>query len=271
MRKKTFAAIIAVLGGSLGLHRFYLRQPMHGFFYLFLTFIGIQFIGLPAAALLGLVDAVMFLLMDKRAFDLKYNKGVQQQTQSRKRQRQRSTRRTNQRTQRYETRKSSKSPYQKMPRNVSVPKAAKKNPFKITGIKKYKDYEFDEAIEDFKRALEMSPRDISLHFNLACAYSQTEQTDKSLYHLSKSVAFGFKDFEKIKTHDDLAYVRIQEEFEAFEQNGFRIADTKTKRVEKEEEKEDDVLLEQLKRLVALREKGLITEKEYAEARKKLMH
>jgi len=269
MRNKTFAAIIAVFGGSLGLHRFYLKQPMHGFFYLFLTFSAFSFVGLPAAAALGFIDAIMFLLMDQKTFDAKYNKGAQRQTQTRRTRTSR-TSRTNQREQRYETRRTKKAPYQRMPRNVSVPKAAKKNPFKITGIKKYKDYEFEEAIADFKKAIEMSPRDVSLHFNLACAYSQTEQTDKSLYHLSKAVAFGFKDFEKIKTHDDLAYVRIQEEFEAFEENGFRIAETKTKKVEEEVEKQDDVLLEQLKRLVALREKGLITEKEYAEARRKLM-
>jgi len=226
---------------------------------------------MPAAAFIGLIDAVMFMLMDKKTFDAKYNKGTQQQQQRRRRTTStRNNRRANPREQQYETRRSRKSPYQKMPRNIAVPKAAKKNPFKITGIKKSKEYEFDEAIEDFKKAIEMSPRDVSLHFNLACAYSQTEQADKALYHLSKATAFGFKDFEKIKTHDDLAYVRIQEEFEAFEQNGFRIAETQKKAIAEEVEKEDDVLLEQLKRLVALREKGLITEKEYAEARRKLM-
>jgi len=40
--------------------------------------------------------------------------------------------------------------------------------------------------------------------------------------LDKATALGFSDFGKIKTHDALAYLRIQDEFEDFEKNRYRI-------------------------------------------------
>ena len=34
--------------------------------------------------------------------------------------------------------------------------------------------------------------------------------------------FGFKDFRKIKAHDAFAYLRIQDEFDEFAANGYRL-------------------------------------------------
>ena len=48
------------------------------------------------------------------------------------------------------------------------------NPYKKSGVEKYKEYEYEGAIEDFKKALEIDPKDIPTHFNIACAYSLTE-------------------------------------------------------------------------------------------------
>ena len=119
----------------------------------------------------------------------------------------------------------------------------------------------------FRRALEIDKNDIASHFNIACAYSLTEQPKKSLQHLHNAVQYGFKDFEKIKTHDDLAFVRIQPEFEAFEQNHFQLPD-QVKEIPIQE-KQDDQLLNQLKKLAELRDKGLITEEEYVKEKSKL--
>ena len=155
-----------------------------------------------------------------------------------------------------------------MPRSQKATAA----PFLQSGIKKYKDFELEEAIEDFKKGLEISPRDIALHFNIACAYSLTEQKEKAFQHLDQAVEFGFSDFEKIKTHDDLAYVRIQPEFDTFAEAGFRLTQPP---VQPEEtpagpEQTDDKLLSQLKRLAELRDKGLITENEFVAEKQKLM-
>ena len=112
---------------------------------------------------------------------------------------------------------------------------------------KYKDFDLDEAIEDFKKGLDINPNDIALHFNLACAYSLTEKKELCYSHLAKAVSLGFNDFERIVSHDDLAYMRIQPEFESFKASGFRdIGGMKTNKsagpIVKEAEKQDDVLL-----------------------------
>ncbi len=158
-------------------------------------------------------------------------------------------------------------------RRRSVPQRKRANPYKQSGIKKYKDFDLKAAIEDFNKGLEIEPNDVALHFNLACAYSLTEKADKAYYHLDQAVKNGFKDFNKIKTHDDLAYVRIQPEFEAFENNGFQVVEeSETPQLEapKQDLLQDDLLLSQLNRLQELKDKGLITEKEYSIEKQKLM-
>lgn len=71
----------------------------------------------------------------------------------------------------------------------------KSNPYKASGIKKYKDFDLEDAIMDFKKGLELSPTDVAWHFNLACAYSLTEK-HPSYHHLSLAVGNGLKDVEK---------------------------------------------------------------------------
>ena len=63
--------------------------------------------------------------------------------------------------------------------------------------------------EDFKKGLDIEPNDIALNFNIACAYSLTENKNLAFQHLAKAVNLGFNDYERILTHDDLAFVRIQ--------------------------------------------------------------
>jgi hypothetical protein len=126
--------------------------------------------------------------------------------------------------------------------------------------------------------LNINPDDIAVHFNLACAYSLTEQKDKGYTHLSKAVELGFQDFDKILTHDDLAYLRIQKEFEGFKQSGFRNiqytpVENTTKTTDKtsdNKEPMDDVLLSQLNKLVELKNKGILSEVEFDLERKKLL-
>jgi len=66
MKDKTLAGLLALILGTLGVHRFYLGQPKLGILYLILLFTGIS-------AILGLIDAVMFLTMNQEDFDEKYN------------------------------------------------------------------------------------------------------------------------------------------------------------------------------------------------------
>ncbi len=160
---------------------------------------------------------------------------------------------------------------QREPEPVPQPKyRAKSNPFKKTGIQKYKDYDMEGAIDDFKKGLDIDPRDIALHFNLAAAYSLTEDKEKGYFHLSEAVKHGFKDFEKIDTHDDLAYLRIQEEFDDFKAKGYKYTSAAKNAPVNEAEVTDDVLLSQLNKLAEMRKKGLLSQGEFILEKEKLL-
>ena len=144
----------------------------------------------------------------------------------------------------------------------------KDNPYKKSGMEKYKEYDYKGAIEDFEKALTIDNQDIATHFNIACAYSIMEEKEKSFFHLSKAVELGYSDTEKIKTHDALAYLRIQDEFESFVQNGYKLKTGTSSQQEQISSNND--LLEQLNKLAELREKGLLTQEEFELQKKKLL-
>ncbi|NNE29269.1 MAG: hypothetical protein HKN16_06515 [Saprospiraceae bacterium] len=144
-----------------------------------------------------------------------------------------------------------------------------RNPFKKSGVDKFKDYDYDGAIEDFKRALQIEQRDKAVHFNLACAYSLTEQKDLAFEHLANAVSLGFNDYEKIKSHDALAFLRIQDEFESFIEGNYRWPVRGSQKTEKKPMDRPD-LLQQLNQLEKLRDKGLLSKEEFAIQRKKLL-
>lgn len=252
MRDKNIAGVLALFFGWLGLHRFYLRQTALGVFSVLFFWTGIPF-------LVGLIDALVFFTMDKDEFDIKYNRNFVKVIRREKRH--------------YRVREPERK-IRETPRPSSKKRenAAKAATHKTAGIQKFKDYDYEGAIEEFQKAIELSPEDITLHFNLACSYSLTEQTEKSFYHLDKAVELGFNDFNKIKTHDALAFIRIQPEFEAFEKNNFRrIPDVKTVREEVLDLNQTGDLLEQLQRLGELRERGLLSDEEFAREKKKLLN
>lgn len=263
MKDKTLTGLLSLFLGWVGVHRFYLGQTKLGILYVILLFTGIS-------AILGLIDAVIFLTMDQQDFDDKYNSNEASYERTARRRRRTSPqgRRNNQHPQYIDHRKQSKDPRRKPP--VA---SRKKNPFKLSGIQKYKDYDFEGSIEDFKKALAVNSTDVAVHFNLACAYSITEQAAKSLNHLDLAVKNGFVDFDKIKEHDALAYLRIQDEFEGFVKNGYCL-DTPMKAEPSptimEEPSISTDLLEQIKKLGELREKGFLTEEEFSAQKRRLL-
>lgn len=288
MKEKNLAAVLAFFGGSVGLHRFYLGQVGLGILYLIIS---------PIALILGVIDAIVLLSMDQQTFDAKYNKTqynpaqparqataqqrpmTDRERRHEQRERERAMReqrrRESQRATRTQAPTSSYAPPRPAPPvNDGVAE-------RQAGLRYFKDFEYDRAIIAFERALEKNPADVASHFNIACSYSCEEDADKAFYHLDRAVALGFADFERIRNHDSLAFLRVQPRFEAFEASGYRLApDRSAEEVVLENPIKDealvelpeinDDLLEQLQRLATLREKGLLTEGEFATQKKRLL-
>lgn len=268
MRNKYVAAVLAFVGGMFGLHKFYLRDTGAGIFYIFLMIMTSEVF--PVSLLLGVIDGLRYLMMPPEEFDRKFNKQYKRAPSG-----------VNQRKRRQQETYEERRP-QPTPRNRNSPQprrapAVRSNPFKKSGLKKYKEYEIEEAIEDFKKGLKIEPNDIALHFNLACAYSLMENKEEAFNHLSLAVQNGLKDVERIGTHDDLAYLRIQPEFDEYKSSGFQMSPKLDADVNDEAPSSspqgapmDDLLLAQLNRLMELRKKGVLTEQEFVRERKKIL-
>jgi hypothetical protein len=72
-KSKTTTALLALLLGGLGVHRFYLGTWGWGIIYIVLLLVGVAS-GLPyVAAALGVCEAIRFFLMKQANFDAKYN------------------------------------------------------------------------------------------------------------------------------------------------------------------------------------------------------
>jgi TM2 domain-containing membrane protein YozV len=251
-KKRTTAAALAFCGGALGLHKFYLGETGTGIFYIILSWMLLGMFRIPFTVFIGIIDSLRILSMSDEKFDDKYNKRL-------RRARHRATAKS-------ETLRKNTKSYQYNERKKRV----RKNPFKISGKKKYEDYDLEEAIKDYEQALTISPDDADIHFDMAAIYSLLEKKDKSFFHIQRAQESGFKKTDKILEMDDFAFLRIQKEFDEFKENGFRFEKAKQIESPKEDLLQDDLLLSQLNKLKTLRERGLLSEKEFLYEKEKLL-
>jgi TM2 domain-containing membrane protein YozV len=260
-KSRLIAAALAFFGGSLGIHKFYLDKVGPGFFYLFLTFVIFSGVKFPFTFLLGLMDAVKLLSMNDKVFDEEYNQG-QHRASERDRSGRRIERENNKSSKEIEKMESKRKRY-----NYSKSKSA--NPFIKSGDRKYKEYDLIGAAKDFTQALELNPDDVDVNFKLAAVHSLMENKEKSFYYLEESIRLGYKDYEKIKSIDDLAYLRIQPEYENFVSRGYKRDTALNIESPKQDLLADDALLSQFNKLKDLRDRGLLSDKEYAYEKEKL--
>jgi TM2 domain-containing membrane protein YozV len=273
MKNKTTAAILSLFLGVFGVQFFYLGRTGLGIFMCMLS----TFAGKPGiAAFVGLISFIVLLTKSDNEFNRKYNKtwwkaqqnqggqdqyAAQQAAQQQRAQQQQARRQAEEQAQqqnreaRARMRPTAPPQYQKpSPSTVSQKEALKQS-----ALAKFKDFDYQGATDDFGMALAIDPSDVAVHWNLCCCYSLLEQKELSFYHLQKSTELGFKDYEKIKSHDALAFLRVQPEFENFARNGFKMA----------QDMEHSDILQQLRDLTARRENGLLSEKEFADMSRKL--
>jgi len=278
MKSKKITAFLAFFFGMIGVHRFYLNQRFRGIIYFIASVFtmmltveeGVPFIIIPA--LVVLIDAILFTVMPKEEFDARYNKGYQ--------------------TASY-TRRSYRQPERPLPfaaapaPPISTRSKKKENPFKKSGIAKYKDYDYEGAIEDFQKALRFKYEDPAVHFNIACCYSINEDIDQAMFHLDKSIEFGFVQLDRVHDHPALAFTRTSEIFETFVKQGYRL-NLQTNGVPQPVPAVEEIqvelpqavaseqgtplpgLLDQISRLGELKEKGVLTEEEFEAQKQRIL-
>jgi tetratricopeptide (TPR) repeat protein len=147
---------------------------------------------------IAILDAVLLMAMSKTDFDQKYNrpKGKAARRFRQPARGQRTLHRT--------------------------PERKEGDPAIVRGIKLYRREHYQEAIFEFKRALEEDPQSAAAHFNLACCYSILHNAEEAYEHLAQAVELGFDDRERLLTHEALSYLHRRSDFAAFRDNGFRL-------------------------------------------------
>lgn len=104
-------------------------------------------------------------------------------------------------------------------RNHPIPygngSAVQESAYLKAGIKALRAYDLPEAEQQLTTGLRSDPKNPQLYFYLACVYSLQEKKKPAFDNLVKALDNGLVDRQQIATEDGLAYIRIEEEFEAF--------------------------------------------------------
>ena len=127
--------------------------------------------------------------------------------------------------------------------------------------KHFKNKNYNEAITIYKKVLALAPKDPVIHSNLAAAYSLTKQKEEAFNHLSKSVKYGYNNFRRITDSKSFEWLRNQPEFNNFVTNGYTFVPDSS----------DRSYISELKELIDLKEKGIISEKDFETLKNKIIH
>ncbi len=255
-KSKTVAMWLAIFGGAIGLQWFYLGKIFMALTYIFLLvkLSSVTVFGMPLVIFLSLLNAIRFFQMDPERFDRKYNRRWLRAEKKR-----RTERRDKPDTQWKEKTKKSRRKTQKRSRNNSnrIKKQLKQ------AYVSFREMDLKTSEENFLKVLEEVPNHAEAAYHLACIYSVWEDKDKAFKYLEQAVKNGLKNTERIAKEDKLAFLRIQEEYQDFEKNGY--LRTKKQSLPPKE----DTFVTQLMQLKKLREQGKIEELVYREELEKL--
>ncbi len=260
MRNKTVAGMLALVLGAFGVHRFYLGKRFQGILHMFIFFFTFiitieenpEFPLFFIPALVGFVDAVLLFAMPQEEFDERYNTPLRRRIYK-----------SQERNYGYQDR-----------HGYDYPTPVYANP-KKEGIRLFRNYHFEGAKNAFLEALEDTPEDPAIHFNLACTYSMLEDADRAFFHIEEAINVGFNDIDRIHEHEALAYIRSLPTFKQFVYNGYR--EVKQLSASPQDEVLDlnandpvSNLLQQIKQLAELRDKGILTQEEFNEQKRKIL-
>ncbi len=114
--------------------------------------------------------------------------------------------------------------HEAVPLHYGVKAAPPFNKNKKQGLKYLKEYELEESLEAFEKALQVAPKDPEIYFHMACAYSVMEQSANGFEALRMAFELGLQDEESVLNHDMLAFIRMNEAFADFLTSGFKAYD-----------------------------------------------
>ncbi len=92
--------------------------------------------------------------------------------------------------------------------------------WKHDGIKKLKELEVTNALQDLKKAIKMNTLDAEAYFYLACAYANKENAKQAFESLLKSVEYHLLDHDLIMSEDMLSFIRVHPAFESCKNSGY---------------------------------------------------
>ncbi len=87
---------------------------------------------------------------------------------------------------------------------------------KKRGLEELNEFQLQDAVREFKKALTIKEDDGEIHFYIACALSILEEKEQGYIHLKRALQLGLKGKDRLFSEDKLAYLRIQPEFEEFQ-------------------------------------------------------
>jgi Flp pilus assembly protein TadD len=80
------------------------------------------------------------------------------------------------------------------------------------GVAYMQQKKFNKALDDLKKASELSPKDKMAHYNLAALYALQGQKDRALDSLDTALELGFDQYDALRTDPDLTSIRDNPEF-----------------------------------------------------------
>jgi tetratricopeptide (TPR) repeat protein len=74
--------------------------------------------------------------------------------------------------------------------------------------------EYEKALEQYKRALEVEPKNSIAHYNVACTLARLKKVDEALDALERAVQCGYRDFDWMEKDADLDNLRESPRYKA---------------------------------------------------------
>ena len=259
-KSKSMAAILALLLGLWGVHRFYLGKRFLGIANFAAFFLAMAMVieeGFPwfliMLAILSVVEGILFAVMPQSEFDAKYNNSLP--------------------TSRKERKAMQKEEKKRQPEAAQTRKSRGNFIIKDAFIA-YRSGNYDQARKYFEDALQYDYNDPQTHFMLSCCHSMANDSKQAYFHLASAVDFGFQEFEEIYHNEALVWLRAQPDFDTFVKNGYRQVAYLSTPAESDllETKSyyDTTMLDKIADLGELLERGVISRDDFESQKKSIL-